>query len=323
MAPAKVTSVEGVLPVVPATPVRVMAKMIRNVLLVKDDLESEPDSPSGIAQSHMLPTIAEDPPSVGPSKSNRPADPSSSNSPMSFQKPNDIEDIIKKTVGQLKELSLDSLVGRPVTPLTLKSNGLIPKTTMSRSNTLGITPETTTEIQLLAALRESEFEVEYYQQLAFREQKKDGKGKGKRLMGDGLPVLLSSDEFYEKVIEFDKEMVEKERKKEAEKTNKEGRKVEIEDWKKRVTERQKAVDARKAVWAQEKADWLKEKQKWQSRKEKGLVSGRFGKPQPKLGPLPPAIPRPKVVVDVQEQSGSELGSDSSEENNNEQSEDES
>ncbi|KAJ3792448.1 hypothetical protein GGU11DRAFT_732992 [Lentinula aff. detonsa] len=216
---------------------------------------------------------------------------------------------------------------------------------MSRSNTLGITPETTTEIQLLAALHESEFEVEYYrqrtlelqaanilneayckalrEQLAFREQKKDGKGKGKRLMGDGLPVLLSSDEFYEKVVEFDKEMVEKERKKEAEKTNKEGRKVEIEDWKKRVTERQKAVDARKAVWAQEKADWLKEKQKWQSRKEKGLVSGRFGKPQPKLGPLPPAIPRPKVVVDVQEQSGSELGSDSSEENNNEQSEDKS
>jgi hypothetical protein len=39
-------------------------------------------------------------------------------------------------------------------------------------------------------------------QLQHAEEKKaKGKGKGK-LVGDGLPLLLSGDEFYEKVVEF-------------------------------------------------------------------------------------------------------------------------
>ncbi|KAF9005557.1 hypothetical protein BDQ17DRAFT_1218267, partial [Cyathus striatus] len=41
-------------------------------------------------------------------------------------------------------------------------------------------------------------------QLAFKEEKKAaGKGKGK-LMGDGMPKLLSGDDFYEHVVEFTK-----------------------------------------------------------------------------------------------------------------------
>jgi hypothetical protein len=38
----------------------------------------------------------------------------------------------------------------------------------------------------------------------YEKKKADGKGKGK-LMGDGLPQLLSGDEFYERVVEFMKE----------------------------------------------------------------------------------------------------------------------
>ncbi|KAE9403813.1 hypothetical protein BT96DRAFT_917207, partial [Gymnopus androsaceus JB14] len=79
------------------------------------------------------------------------------------------------------------------------------------------------------------------EQLAFREGKKDRKGKGRRLMGDGLPVLLSGNDFYERVVEFDRENTKKEKRKEAQKANKEGRKAELEEWKNKVQERQVAV----------------------------------------------------------------------------------
>ncbi|KAL6303708.1 hypothetical protein BKA93DRAFT_693748, partial [Sparassis latifolia] len=90
---------------------------------------------------------------------------------------------------------------------------------------LYITPKTKNEITLLAALREAEAQVAYFrqrtlelqatnvlnevycktlrEQLAFAEEKKKQlKGKGK-LVGDGLPVLLSGDWFYEHIVEFE------------------------------------------------------------------------------------------------------------------------
>ncbi|KAF8869294.1 hypothetical protein CPB85DRAFT_1184121, partial [Mucidula mucida] len=101
---------------------------------------------------------------------------------------------------------------------------------------LAIMPKTANEIRLLAALRESEAEQlhlcqrtielqaanilnEVYckslrKRLAFQDEKKrKGKGKGK-LVGDGLLVLLTSDEFYERVVEFEKAQIQKERGKE-------------------------------------------------------------------------------------------------------------
>lgn len=50
-------------------------------------------------------------------------------------------------------------------------------------------------------------------QLAFHEKKeKKGKGKGK-LMGDGLPCVLSGDVFYEKVVNFEQQQRREEREK--------------------------------------------------------------------------------------------------------------
>jgi hypothetical protein len=71
-------------------------------------------------------------------------------------------------------------------------------------------------------------------QLACKEKKSGGKG---RLMGDGLPCLLSGDEFYEKVVEHEAAQRCKERKLEARKKQCEEMAEAITEWKKAETKR--------------------------------------------------------------------------------------
>ncbi|SJK99861.1 uncharacterized protein ARMOST_03172 [Armillaria ostoyae] len=168
-------------------------------------------------------------------------------------------------------------------------------------------PKTKREAELLAALHISEQTNQIYQrrmielqatnilnevyckalreQLAFREAKKSRKGKG-RLMGDGLLVLLTSDFFYERVVEFEEEQQRKQREKEERQMGKEERKKALTVWEEKVAKRQKIL-------------------KWASDKKKDKVKGRFTGVQPKLGMLPPAIPKPKVNAEVPESSGSD------------------
>ncbi|TFK17584.1 hypothetical protein FA15DRAFT_577952, partial [Coprinopsis marcescibilis] len=86
-------------------------------------------------------------------------------------------------------------------------------------------PETTTEAVLIAALREATEEVKGLKQrvvelqasnilneaycnklrfqLAMKEEKSKAKGQKKgKLMGDGLPRMLTSDKFHEQVVQF-------------------------------------------------------------------------------------------------------------------------
>ncbi|KAF8995505.1 hypothetical protein BDQ17DRAFT_1211977, partial [Cyathus striatus] len=87
---------------------------------------------------------------------------------------------------------------------------------------LTITPQTENKALLLAALKETHIDNKNLQgrlvhaqasnllnemyckkvqvELASKENKKKKKGLGK-LMGDGLPRMLSGDEFYQKVVE--------------------------------------------------------------------------------------------------------------------------
>ncbi|KAF9440515.1 hypothetical protein P691DRAFT_767660 [Macrolepiota fuliginosa MF-IS2] len=72
-----------------------------------------------------------------------------------------------------------------------------PITSMS---TLEIEPETQNEIMLLAMLCKAQSEVEVLKkQLAFKEAKKGQKGGKGKLLDNGLPRMLSSDEFYKQV----------------------------------------------------------------------------------------------------------------------------
>lgn len=111
------------------------------------------------------------------------------------------------------------------------------------ADVLAIEPKTAKEKKLLAALLDSEAHTQAYylqllklqasadlnhmhcdllrKQLAHKEEEK-GKGKGEgRLIGDGLPRLLTSDEVYERVVEFqtaqERESKEKAARKEARK----------------------------------------------------------------------------------------------------------
>lgn len=101
----------------------------------------------------------------------------------------------------------------------------------------GFNPTTLKELALFAALKESEarqyllyrhlLEVQASNvlnelycsklrcQLAHNEKKKNGSGKKGRLMGDGLPVFLLGDEFYEKVVNFEAKQRQEEREKAA------------------------------------------------------------------------------------------------------------
>ena len=115
------------------------------------------------------------------------------------------------------------------------SNSILKPTSTLNSLTvesaLSIKPKTNNERILLAALHESVDQLEYQKQqnleiqaarilnttyckslaekLAVQENTKS-KPKKKKLMSDGLPVFLTDDFFYEKVVEFEAEAKHKE-----------------------------------------------------------------------------------------------------------------
>ena len=143
-------------------------------------------------------------------------------------------DILKETVAALKKTNLAYLA----THTTTTSSDPMPKTTTRTkaqvttiANTtaaaLAIQPTTSNKLLLLAALREAEnrnvhaevhaFELQasnilneayterLWKALEAKEEKR-GKKKGIKLVGDGLPKLLSGDEFYELAQAKEKEL---------------------------------------------------------------------------------------------------------------------
>ncbi|KAF9005350.1 hypothetical protein BDZ89DRAFT_966568 [Hymenopellis radicata] len=158
------------------------------------------------------------------------------------------------------------------------------------------------------------------EQLAF----KTGKAKKKkeeisgRLMGDGLPVLLTGDFFYERVVEWEKEQSRKKTQKEDRRVAKEARNARLDKWKEQCQERLKDIEEINAAWEVEKVQWAKRKQQWSDDKAAGKrVPARFGVPQPKRGPLPKAIPRPKLRERVE--TASDEGTDADDEGEDERS----
>jgi len=177
---------------------------------------------------------------------------------------------------------------------------------------LSITLKTTNEVLLLAALHEANAREESLKlclielqatnilneaycsrprgQLAHKEDKgKQTKGKGK-LVGDGLPCLLSGDVFYEKVVDAEAGQRQEEREKVARKGLREDRAELLVEWKKQQEVRKADIAARRAQWEQEKEEWEMEKAVAKVAKIK------FSKKKPTLGKLPGVIPRPPVVA---------------------------
>ena len=76
-------------------------------------------------------------------------------------------------------------------------------------------------------------------QLQAKEVKMNAKKSKGRLHGDGLPRVLTDDEFFKKVVAHFKALEEEEAEKEAKKQNKEDLNAEIDEWKRNEEQRKK------------------------------------------------------------------------------------
>lgn len=199
MAPSKETSYQGYLPIMPSSPIRAIANFLQK-LVNTDNTTSE------IAENVI------------------------SNAPSEQTTTSDVELLVQ----QLSRTSLSDLASTsPPTSETRLDHAAIHTTCVispikqKQGYILSIQPRTHNEVLLLSALHETEsanaalkqcvIELQATNilnqlhcsqlcgQLANQEAKKQSKKKNGKLMSDGLPRLLSSDEFYERVVNHEKE----------------------------------------------------------------------------------------------------------------------
>ena len=307
MAPSKETSGQGHLPVVPETPVRVIANLIRNISLADDsnDINKNPDEPDAPTPQETVPSTIH----------------------------TAFDDAVQQlSYTQLAYLTSDSPVRSGAPNPHAHSQPVSP----ARAGALLIKPTTDVEICLLAALRESEDQVLALKQrvinlqasnilnkiycnklrfqLAYQERKKDSTVRGK-LVGDGMPRLLSGDDFYEKVVEFTQWQSDKAERKDTRKQVKESLREAVELWKKDEILRKEENVAKTERYCTKIRAWEADKT------EAKVQKHRFTVLKPKRDPLGKPQPRPKANVEVSEEV--EGGTEQSDANDGEDDEDES
>ncbi|KAG1765589.1 hypothetical protein EDD22DRAFT_951067 [Suillus occidentalis] len=194
--------------------------------------------------------------------------------------------------------------------------------THTTADTSKTEPKTKNKTLLLVALQEAEELCESYQnhvitlqaqailneaycnklhnQLAFREKKATNSDAPGKLVNDGLPRLLSGDEFYKRVVEFTRWQKQKEADKVARKDACTQGKGMMDEWKAKEAEQKAENVARQECFHAAKAVWEDNKQQAKIDKRK------FTTPAPKLGELLKPLPKPKVVVGDEEESGEEF-----------------
>lgn len=314
MAPSKETSCEGHLPLMPATPVRLVATVLRNIW-IKDDLKDVEEEEGESSDDSGEEDIGSGSNGDGDERTSVNNDEGNLSGEgidgvgVELSAP-DPADAIKHAIQQLSDMSLLELSSTG----TRSTHETVSTPPAMITDALHIEPKTKNEMALLAALRESESRLKHLEkrnmelqatnilneiycktlreQLAFAfDKKKNGNKKGK-LMGDGLPVLLSGDWFYERVVEFEAWQKKDAREKAARKAAKGERQGAMEEYKKQVEERKRTIEKRREQWEKEKDQWERDKADAKAAKRK------FGVGKPKLGKLPPAIPRPKINVEI-------------------------
>lgn len=277
LAPSKETSTKSYLPIAPSTPVKILANALQRMSTQLSDNGDE---------EHSV------------------------NSSSSTQE--DLETIIK----QLAETSLSKLVSS--TPMNSQTDlrhataHTISPIKKSRTSITNIHPTTTNEVLLLAALHDAEaanaalkkrvialqasnilnemYCAKIRSQLAHQESKKQAGNNGGKILGDGLPRLLSGDVFYERVVQFEEAQT---RAAAEKRTRTEERKRHAEalaDWKKLEDARKAENKARREHYHEALKIW--ESEKARAKEEKWKLTEK----KPTLGKLIAAIPRPKVIV---------------------------
>ena len=270
MAPSKETSCDGHLPIVPASPVQVVVKMLQRMTLSDWSHESDGDKAEGADESECKSIEDSDKEEGTGENSNGDANEDEDEERESL-------DAIENARKASSEGTLSALVSSKPITLDTQVHHNIAHTilTVTRpSKTLQITPKTTNEEALFMALQEvkdceealclwlmqlqaANILNEAYcerlrNQLAHKEGKeKESWAKGK-LVGDGLPCLLSGDKFYKHVVEFDVAQRWEERVHAEREHEREGRATVLAKWKKAQDERTKVFKERKAEWEVEK-----------------------------------------------------------------------
>ena len=160
------------------------------------------------------------------------------------------------------------------------------------------------------------------QQLSAKEVKDDQKGKkAGRLLGDGLPHLLTDDEFYERIKAHWESVEVVELWRAMQKQRQIDLVAEVENWKKNEAERKERNMDLEAIWKSAVANW-------ETRKAEVKVSGGRLKDWTQVNPRPKktdpefkqekAVPKPKLTKELaapaEESDGEDFSSGSSSDN---------
>lgn len=179
----------------------------------------------------------------------------------------DPADAIREAVQHLSGSDLARLINPSIERNT---RTIIRTNTISRPESLNIIPQTPNEHLLLAALCDAEAEIASLkrssmelqatnilnknycktlrEQLEFQEEKKKNPKGKRKLMGDGLPVLLSGDWFYDRVVEYEVWQEKKAKKKAERLVAKESQQAAMVEYHKEVEKRKEAIAKRRAEW---------------------------------------------------------------------------
>lgn len=322
MAPSKETSCEGSLPIVPATPIWIVAKLLRGLLVLNDlPATSTPDSDDSEG-------VESEEGGDEPDHTHEHAHGDNKElchvfEKLSLDQQSHMISDARQTLlnGPLAELVSDKPL--PATFLGLNHHTLYPISPPRNMSTdiSTIAPQTQKEAYLLTALQESRaHEIALKQrllhlqaanilneaycsklrgQLAHYEGKKEDTGGKGRLMGDGLPCLLLGEEFYQKVLDHEAWIKREKQAKNARQRMKVNRTQALAEWR-------RLEDERKAENAARREEWEAEKQAWEVQKADAKVKKiKFTVKRPVLGKLRGPIQKPRAVKRTIDESSDE------------------
>ncbi|KAF5344297.1 hypothetical protein D9758_012308 [Tetrapyrgos nigripes] len=295
MAPSKDTSSTGSLPVPEPSPVRAVSNLMQAIQKRQAE-NSPPSTPS--SRRTIRRTRLEDPQT--PSRT-RQLDPDED----VFMTPllNGIDDLRKTSTSFLVSSSpirsatatLPRMPTFQISPIKLDLNAALlraPPSTVREELLLELRKMTRkynslkeTAISLQSSLiLNSVYCDTLHERLAAQEETKKRVSKA-RLMGDGMPKLLTSEEFVKRVEDFAKESEEKAKKLQDKQASKEEVAAAKREWMALCEARKKENERLHEMWVADKALWREEKSK-----------GVCTRPEPKWGSIKLAlVPKPAIL----------------------------
>ena len=142
------------------------------------------------------------------------------------------------------------------------------------------------------------------------QDERKGLKKSQKLMGDGLPKLLSADKFYNLVVDHESAQDHRAAEKADRKADRERYDREMEQWKQLVEEQNKCVTAQNEWYKQAVAEWESEQDLARAERRK------TGWEKPKKGIVEPVPSKPRLKRSKETKAGKDEDKDDNEEGDN-------